>query len=289
MVTRRRLGFTVFNGRCRTGGDTSVVQVLSCLRGERTRICVRDLFCSFLAGIRRLRIRTTNMFRSCGFSMSCIVSVNNSNAFLGTTDHIKTGKAPVLNIGVNQLKFLTSILPNRVSSTLSDLCTNRYEVRRRTVVRIGTRNNVLTNCPFTLGSVTILGHSSTSVVSVHARISNRFLIACRTSNLVIAAPANSATCGLSGNKPVVVPRDNDLYLAPITPRDLGVHPVMVGSATRVILSIRDQDRGCLITVSNEDRHVARRAHLVVHGTPRSVGVIGRHGRQCFSALERGLV
>ncbi len=135
----------------------------------------------------------------------------------------------------------------------------------------------------------MLGHSATSVVGIRIRVSRSTVTICHTSKLVVTAPANDATCGLSGNNPVVTPSTRALYLATMTPRDLAFHPVIITSDTIFALSIADHDGDFLLTVSNHDRALSRNIAVAIQGTPYTIAVIGLPRGGCFSALHRGVV
>lgn len=224
------VGFTLFKGACRTGGSTRIRHLLSVLSRRGTRIRVYQRFCRFLASSLGVDVHRTNIFSKGGFRTSVVLDVKNSNAFLGTTDHIKSHGVPVLNVGAKQLNFLTSISPRRVRSAFGSVCGKGCQVRSHDMLRMSYGRRRLGNCPFNLGRVTMLGHSDSSVVSVRATVGKTCLAACRTSKLIVTAPANSATCSLDVKKPIVIPRDGAVTVAPMTPRDLGMHPVIVGSS-----------------------------------------------------------
>lgn len=224
------VGFTVFKGACRTGGSSRTTALFGLLRGRKTRVYMYERFRHFLGSSLGLGIGTSSLFSRGGFSTSVIVDVNNSNAFLGTTHHMNGGKVPVLNVGAKQLKFLTSMSPRRVRRAVRRICRGRCAIRRQDMLRLLYSSGRLRGSPCTLGRVTVLGQSDSSVVDVHATVGKTRLAACRTSNLVVTAPANSATCSLDMNNPVVIPRSGAVTVAPITPRDLGMEPVMVYSS-----------------------------------------------------------
>lgn len=224
------VGFTVFKGACRTGGSSRTRGLFQLLKRRGTRLYVYQRFRRFLAASLRLGVPSTRLFSKSSFYTSVIVDVNNSNAFLGTTDHMKGGGVPVLNVGANQLNFLTSVSPRRVRRAFSRVCGGRCGIRRHDMLRLEYSSRHLVRSPCTLGRVTMLGQSDSSVVDVRTTVGNTPLAACRTSNLIVSAPANSATCSLDINNPIVIPRDGAVTVAPITPRDLGIHPVIVYSS-----------------------------------------------------------
>lgn len=191
---------------------------------------VYESFCRFLATRLGVSIRTSCLFSKSGFATSVMVDVKNSKAFLGTTHHMKGGKVPVLKVGAKHLKFLTSVSPRRVRRAFSRVRSKECDIRRQDMLRLVYSSGRLRSTPCTLGRVTILGQSDSSVVDVQATVGNTCLGACRTSKLIVTAPANSATCSLDMNNPVVIPRSGAIIVAPMTPRDLGIHPVIVQSS-----------------------------------------------------------
>lgn len=225
-----RVGFTVFKGACRTGGSSRTRALFHVLRRRSTRVFLYERFCRFLMSSVGLGVRPTKLFSNGGFSTSVIVDVNKSKAFLGTTDEINSGGVPVLKVGAKHLKFLTSVSPTRVRGAFGRVRAKRCDIRRHDMLRLVYSSGRLRYSPCTLGRVTVLGHSDSSVVDVQATVGKTFLAACRTSKLVVSAPANSATCSLDMKKPVVMPRSGAVTVAPMTPRDLGMHPVIVYSS-----------------------------------------------------------
>lgn len=226
---RQGVGFTLFKGACRRRGSTRMARLLRVLQHGRTRVYVRHRFCRFLHLRAGTSLAGLRVFGNRSFATSVTLDMKKSNAFLGATDLINGGRVPVLNVGAKQLNFLTSVSPSRVRRAFSRVCRKVCLTRPQQMLGLAYGNRMLGNCPCKLGRVTVLGQSDSSVVAVHTCVGKRLLGICRTSKLVITAPANSANCSLDMNNPVLMPRDNAVDLAPMTPRDLGIHPVIVHS------------------------------------------------------------
>ncbi len=264
--------------------------LVSLLARGRTRLCMSRMFCACLARRLRVGFRPAKLFSNRSFRTSFTVDVKKSKAFLTATTEINRGGVPVLNVGANHLNFLTSISPSRVKTYMSRVFGRACGVSRHDLVRMDFRKRGRPRLrPCTLGRMTILGHSGSSVVSVQISTGKRRLTGCRTSKLVVDATANSANCTLDMKNPIVTPRDKAVKVAPMTSRDLGTEPMVLPRRARVALDVSTEDRAFLITVSKEDRTYPRRAGLRLQHTPCAVGIIRQHGRSFFKALERGLV
>ncbi len=246
-------------------------------------------FGHFLHRRRPFSFRPTNVVDGLNArSVSVTVDLNNSNAFLGTTHYMNGANVPVMNVGANQLKFLTSMSTSRVRRFFTLLRRKHCMVHRHDLLQLAA-DGAPARPVCTLGRVTMSGRSDSSVLTVRATISNRHLAACVTSNLLVTAPANSATCSLDTNNPVVCPRTSIFMLATMSPRDLGIHPVIVTSSGAVGLRVRDHDNDFLITTSNVDRDLPRSAALAVRGTSCAIHIIGRRNDAFFRALRGGVL
>lgn len=180
--------------------------------------------------------------RVCG-TYSVTITINNSNAAIGATGGTTIGNGPTLNVGNNELNFLDTTRQGRLS-LMGHILSNSCDVRRE--VLLGTaidRGNVLHRRERYLGSTIISENSFTELVSISVYSSNERVLAIHTSNVVISAPANSATCSLTTNNPVLDPSLGYFIIASVYPRSLVSEDLIMGSGGALSVAIVDSIRG----------------------------------------------
>ncbi len=275
----------MFNGGCGVGSLRPLGPFFSRLGCGNIRLYFSEGFVSRVRSSPFVRDKVTAFSSSVRNSVT--VSLNNSNALLGATGHVNQHVVPVLNVGLKQLNFLASIRRARLPSLAQRVLGRGCAIRRHAILGTCGRRSGAYRC--TVGRISILGRSLSSVVSVSTCLGGRRLGACRTSKLIMSAPANSATCSLDIKNPVVVPRGGGLVVTPMTSRSLGTHPLVMPSAYRVHLRVGSHDRSCLTTVSNHDVVVGRGGPLMVAGTSCGTHAVHVRKRSFLGALGAGLV
>ncbi len=127
--------FTLFNDDGGAIQKRYIGSVLTVLRECTTRIVVRDSCTSHLIRTN-VSIDSVPIFDNLTFATSCTVAVNNSNAFLRATAHVRSLNVPLVNIGANHLNFLTRILPHRFTATVRTVCDSYCALRHRSLLSI---------------------------------------------------------------------------------------------------------------------------------------------------------
>lgn len=113
---------------------------------------------------------------------------------------------------------------------------------------------------------------------------------CHNSNIVITAPANSATCSLTTNKPVLSSRAGNVIIAPVYPRDLADPTVIFTRRHGVGVYIKRIVSGRIfLDYSNTtrcplDTNSATRVHL----SSRVMRLIAFDETSRFRTVSRGL-
>ncbi len=236
-----------------------IVNILPGLRGHNTPRIIRGLNI-FLGGRNIGTLLPSAVYdpgcsrlprsRLCGTS-SFVVAVNNSNAVVHCSGHTTLSGGTILKVGTNHVNCLTSVRRGRLN-LVAGLVGNSCGVRGEVVLGIRfCRGSGMVNRCSTLGSTIVADNFVSEVVSVSITIRGS-TIGCHTSNLVVSAPANSATCSVSTNKPVVSPTARGVYVAPVYSRSLSTGPVLVDTSAALALgSFSGGHARVCLAISNE--------------------------------------
>lgn len=220
---------------------------------------------------------------------SVTVAMNNSKAVVRTTGCTTGTSGRLVNIGINELNFTTSIRPRRCRR-LRQLVANSCAARREVLlsIRIVGRSN--SGRCLTIGSTIITENRLSGAVSLRLALSNSRVSGCETSNLLFTAPANSATCSLSTNKPVLTPGVRYVLVAPIYPRSLFSHSMLFDKRSRLSIRIGVPRRYYyILAVSNRGGiPILTASEIMVHGSSLGLGLTLLRGHGFCGLLGRGL-
>lgn len=216
--------------------------------------------------------------------------INNSNGVLNTTHALTHCSVGIVKVGHNGLNFLASLSPSgtrrRLTSILRNRCVDRGHFLLRTrIYRRSYRGHV----DATVGRIILRPNGITRVVRFRICVSRVFTFSRQSSKLVVSAPANSATCSLSTNNPVLAPSLSTVALIPVFPRALSTQPLIVGDDDAVHLHF-SRHHGSL-RVDYSDRvtlPVRRNRSILVHHYSCRLGLVRPGSCDCFGALDAGL-
>lgn len=281
------LGVTLLPGLAHSRTLSIASSMYGCLRGCGTRCCFRA---RATRGVYR-GVGTINLPRTRLLSLySIIVTVNNSNSLVRTTHGTIGCGGPVLNIGTNGLTFVTNVRGGRLR-LLGGLVRNGCAVSGQVVLSIAIGGNSYRGAlSYYLGSMMVTENRRVGLIGLGIRYSKRRVGSCCTSNVVVSAPANSATCSLSTNNPIMSPGVRDVLLAPVYARSLFTESLVFNGSSILSIGVpRGASSGVEVSYSNSSSmRLEPKSYMEMNGSGCCTSFVEVGGRSFVSILGDGL-
>lgn len=271
--------FCVVAGRLGSESCSIAVRVGSCVREGNGHIVLTR-------GSRRKFVIPKAVPRSISYKLI----LNKSKALVHTVHSLRKGGLPLLKVGVKALKCLTSMRLGSCGSTVSELYRRRPGIRGHVVLRKAVSSN---RGSLTMGSVILAERKGLHVIRFGICIGKALLGACRTSNIVVYAPAKDAKCGLSTNKPIMRPATDLVIVAPVYSRTLGADDIILSTRSSIRIRVYrnhcKERRGMTLYCSNTMRErLIDKSEIGVEGSSTGTRLMGLDRRDFVVAVHRGV-
>lgn len=183
----------------------------------------------------------TDMFFSLGGDGTILDSI----VFTAGTD------IPVAGINFGRLGFLTtaSIDENGDNPWFAKLLSSDYIIERKYLLELSSESMPESFYPYALNEIS-LQRTDASMLNIRLEIDGTQWPSYWSDGLLISTPTGSTAYSLSVGGPVVMPSSNVLVVAPISPHNLNVRPLVVPEKSEFSLTVHTRAESALVTSDN---------------------------------------
>jgi NAD+ kinase len=201
------------------------------------------------------------------------ISLGGDGTFIETVGYIRDSKVPILGINTGRLGFLANISREDIESRLQMVHEKRYEYQLRSLLRIHTEEDLFGDDNFALNEVTLHKKDTSSMITVHASLDNKYLNSYWSDGLIVSTPTGSTAYSLSCGGPIVTPGCKVHILTPIAPHNLNVRPMVVPDHLPIRLSVEGRERKYLISIDGKSRNIRNGAEVLIEKAEFMINVI----------------
>src|SRR5690606_5669585 len=116
---------------------------------------------------------------------------------------------------------------------------------------------------FALNEFTILKRDTSSMIVVHTYIDGEYLNSYWADGLIVSTPTGSTGYSLSVGGPIVLPQSNNIIVAPVSPHNLNVRPLIVTDTSVISFEIEGRSENFLVSLDSRSRAVPANTKLSV--------------------------
>lgn len=180
-----------------------------------------------------------------------ILSVGGDGTLLETVTFVKKKEIPILGINAGRLGFLATTPREKITESLDALFTGDFRYDERSLIRLESEEDIFNGLNFGLNEFTILKKDTSSMIVVHTYIDGEYLNSYWADGLIVSTPTGSTGYSLSCGGPLVLPQSSNFIIAPVSPHNLNVRPIIVSDNS--IISFKIEGRGKNVLVSLDSR------------------------------------
>lgn len=178
-----------------------------------------------------------------------LISIGGDGTFLESMLFLKSSDIPVIGLNSGRLGYLANIGADEIDLAFDAIFSGRYEIEKRTLIRIEANVPLLHGYSFALNEVSVQKAGS-SLLAIDTWIDGTFVNTYWTDGLIIATPTGSTAYSLSVGGPIVVPGSNNFIVSPIASHNLTVRPIVVPDNVNIKLVVKPREKSFLITADN---------------------------------------
>ena len=183
------------------------------------------------------------------------LSIGGDGTFLSAAHTVSDVGIPILGVNFGRLGFLSE---NRPEAVVQALMEGEFSVEYRTMLNATLKGKNARKdiglLPYAVNEVSI-HRSGVGVLGVNVTIDGDTLPTYWADGLLVATSSGSTAYSLSVGGPICMPDTKVLIIAPISPHNLNVRPLVVPDTARITISIQSRDDKAIMTMDNKTMEI----------------------------------
>jgi NAD+ kinase len=215
-------------------------------------------------------------------------SIGGDGTLLETLTHIGAKELPILGLNTGRLGFLATLSPQDVSPALDQLIQGNYRIEERTLVSVQSEIELFEDKQFGLNEVGIMKTDTSSMIVIKAFVDGNYLNTYWADGLIVSTATGSTGYSLSVGGPLVMPSSDILIIAPMSPHNLNVRPLVVSSDSKLRFEVTSRSQNFLISIDSRSRVIDSKFAIEVQKAPFSAKIVKIPGDDFLTTLRSKL-
>ncbi|MEY3084580.1 MAG: hypothetical protein RL037_760 [Bacteroidota bacterium] len=212
-------------------------------------------------------------YRDFSSGIDLMISLGGDGTFLESVGYIRNSGVPIIGINTGRLGFLSNISKENIALTLNRIKDKDYDYQKRSLLRVNTEDEIYGEDNFALNELTLHKKDTSSMITVHASLDNKYLNAYWSDGLIVATPTGSTAYNLSCGGPIITPGCQVHILTPIAPHNLNVRPMVVPDHLPITLTVEGRDRTYLVSLDGKSKSIKQGEQVIVTKAEFMINVV----------------
>ena len=218
-----------------------------------------------------------------------IISVGGDGTFLETARRVRNTDIPVAGINTGRLGFLANIPDDDIGRSIDLLCAGEYEVVSRSMLEIVTPEGLFGNeNALALNEVTVQ-KTDQSMITIMVWVNGIILNTYRADGLIISTATGSTAYNLSVGGPILSPSDDSIIIAPMSPHNLTVRPIIIDGTSSVKMVVGGRSADCFLTCDSRAARIPLGTTVEIRQAASRLRTVTTAGNDFFSTLRNKLM
>lgn len=193
-----------------------------------------------------------------------LLSLGGDGTFLLAARLAVGAGVPVLGVNFGRLGFLSENDPQRVVEALDR---GDYVIEERELLQVSCPDLPgEESWPYALNEVSV-SRVSPSMLGVDVEVDGAVLPTYWADGLLVATSSGSTAYCLSVGGPICLPETKVFIVAPISPHNLNVRPLIVPESSHLRIALRSRDERAVLTMDNRNYTVPAGTRIEVSAAP----------------------
>ena len=287
-MTRKELSFAIFGNSRQTLEANYIKDVFDYLTKYGARTFVEEHLYEGLCKNLIKKEQVAGVIKENDFNTDYAISLGGDGTFLRAASRVGAKQIPIIGVNMGRLGFLADVLPNEIEEVLDDIYKGDFDIDERSVIKIETENEVIETSPYALNDISILKRDNASMITIHAKIDDEYLVTYQADGLIVSTPTGSTAYSLSNGGPIIVPRGDILCLTPVAPHSLNIRPIVFNDDVVIRLEVESRSHNYLVAIDGRSVKLKEGTMLTIRKAP-FVTRVKRRDYSYFATLRTKLM
>ena len=215
-------------------------------------------------------------------------SIGGDGTFLETLSHVGAKEIPILGINTGRLGFLATLSPEEVPQALQHVLSNEFTIEDRCLVSVDANIDLFNGKNFGLNEVGIMKTDSSSMIQIKTFLDGNYLNTYWADGIIVSTATGSTGYSLSVGGPLVIPTSDSFIIAPMSPHNLNVRPLIVSSDSVLKLEVSSRSQNFLLSVDSRSRVIDSKISIEVKKAAFSGKIVKIPGDNFLQTLRNKL-
>jgi NAD+ kinase len=214
-----------------------------------------------------------NSYEDFSSGIDLAISMGGDGTFLKTVSYIRNSGVPIMGINTGRLGFLANISKEQIHNTLNQVRDKNYDFQKRSLLRVNTDEDIFGEDNFALNELTLHKKDTSSMITVHASLDNKYLNSYWADGLIVSTPTGSTAYNLSCGGPIITPGCQVHILTPVAAHNLNVRPMVVPDHLPISLSVEGRDRSYLLSLDGNSKNIKQGENVLITKAEFMINVV----------------
>ncbi|MCC6690160.1 MAG: NAD kinase [Bacteroidia bacterium] len=222
-------------------------------------------------------------------SANFLLSIGGDGTLLETISLVRDSVIPILGINTGRLGFLANVSKDEIETAVNALVNDKYQLDRRTLIRLETENNIFGDVNFALNEMTIHAREASVLTTIHTYINGEYLNSYWSDGLIIATPTGSTAYSLSCGGPIMIPDSQNFIITPIAPHNLNARPMVISDNDIVTLKVENRSNNFMVSLDSRSAIVDSSTTLTVKKEKFQINLVRMENQNFIQTLRNKLL
>jgi NAD+ kinase len=222
------------------------------------------------------------------FEADFLISAGGDGTLLEAITYVGDRGIPVLGINTGRLGFLATTGREEIAEAIDCLLSGEYKVKERTLIKLINGEQWFGGTNYGLNEFAILKRDTSSMIVVHTYVDGEYLNSYWADGLLVSTPTGSTGYSLSCGGPLVVPGSHDFIIAPVSPHNLNVRPLIISDDSTVSFEVESRSNNFLISFDSRSVKVPANSRLSIKKADFKVKLIELKNYNYYQTLRQKL-
>lgn len=217
-----------------------------------------------------------------------LISIGGDGTILDATNVVRDSNIPIVGINSGRLGFLASVAKEEIESALEAIFLKKYEIEKRSLLKLETSSNLFKEFPYSLNEITVQKVDS-AMITVHTYIDGEFLNTYWADGLIVSTPTGSTAYSLSVGGPIIVPNSGNFVIAPISPHNLTVRPIVLPDNSTLQLRMEGRSLNYIASLDHRSMMIKNTEEITIKKADFKINLIKLESSSFYKTLRNKLM
>lgn len=248
---------------------------------KRTVMCDPDTL-SIAPGLCRKASSVQDLARDCDL----LLVVGGDGTMLRVAREIAGSPTPILGINAGNLGFLTSIRPDALADSLTEVVRGHFTLEERALLEATVKLDKESSLQIALNDFVLSRGITSRLIELEVSVNGELLTRYRCDGFIASSPTGSTAYSLAAGGAIVSPDTEALTLTPICPHTLSIRPVVVSLQSTVCVRLVSSRLNAILAADGQQQTELNPGNTVtIRRSARSVKLLRLKGGTFFSTLR----